>query len=175
MHEAYTLTKEDIRFLAKADAIVVHMGAPFRNGEGHTDWHSEVRFIQRDRGNCLSETIRELPIPVGSEYRKGTGRFFGHVSLYHFRYDKEGASAVVALLKAGDRIAFRFYPDAGTNQYLQRIDIHSDRLYLDITRKHGKSERRLRFVVEESTCPDNSARMCQGEPFPYPLRDLETV
>jgi hypothetical protein len=70
-------------------------------------------------------------------------------------------SGILKSLRAGDEIAFLFWPDAHSNGYVAAAGLHADLLQLSVYRK-GK--RIATWNVTTSLCADNSARMCRGVP-----------
>jgi hypothetical protein len=154
------LTKTDITALRKCDAICVHLDSHHPAGL--------VRVIKRKDYNSTNplEDDKEhiITAPVGfatwrgcDELKAGHARCFATVSLYHNQ--RHTAVNIIATLREGDEISFKFYPDAHSNGYCAMSGLHADSLYLNVRRSNGKV---YQWELTSSICPSNSARMCQG-------------
>lgn len=167
----YELTKDDVRALRQANRLVVHLSAQYHDGDGL------VRLV-KDETDELKEKETVLPIPVREEqqyYVDGKvgirGQNFAHVSLYQNFATTPPATSVLRSLRAGDKVSLAFNADAGTNTYVARAGLHADALWLYVARKGSKSHET--YVLDESVCPENSARMCQGHDYSeFIKRDL---
>jgi hypothetical protein len=83
---------------------------------------------------------------------------FASVSFYHSQNTHE--SCIIKSLREGDEVTFEFYPDCHSNGYVAKAGLHADALFLRVTR--GKNQ--FRYELDQSICPDNSARMCRNVP-----------
>lgn len=146
-----TLTKDDIAAIRKANDICIHLNASNPDGL--------VRLIKRKPYNAKPfdcDLEHALPARVQVENRM-QAECFAMAGIYHEQGC--GISSILKTLRAGDELTFSFWPDAHSNQYVTEAGLHADALYLD-ARRDGK--RIARWELDQSTCPDNSARMCKG-------------
>lgn len=134
------LTKEHLSYIRRADDVYAI----------HTDGQNFLGCVKRGVvGDMFSEDKRVL-IPVA-----GNGADGYYSTAWSFPWQTHP-------LREGDAISFYWYPDAGTNDYMRDHGLHGDKLYVDISRGEGNKRRSWRYLVDCSTCPDNSARMCRG-------------
>lgn len=142
------LTRELIRDLRKADGFI----AQRRHGV------TEIRLMM----GRWSEQQTELKVEL--EFSKDrTGECFAYIQSAQFH---EGLRTALASLKPGETIWPDFRPDHGTNGYAKEAGLHVDELWLMVTPKDGNLARRRYYLIDVSVCPDNSARMCPGAPYP---------
>jgi hypothetical protein len=159
-----TLTKMDVAALRKGDVLCVHLTSQYPKGLMRV-----IKHANRNEANPFAqdqEHIIDAPVTLNgfngrAEIESGRAKCFGHVTFYHGQHTP--APCIVQTLREGDDITFRFYPDAHTNGYVSKAGLPGDVLYLDVRR----GDKRFSWELENSICPDNTARMCQG----IPLRD----
>jgi len=142
------LTKMDINAMKKADDLVFRC-----NGSGLTDieaikrpdWKEKERdpFVQ-DRRHVIEGVDTEIP-----KCRKG----FSMVGCHQFC---EITTSIIGTLRAGDRIVIVWNEDGYRNDYTKNAGLHVDTLLIRIYRKEL---RKYVFMVSQSICEDNSARM----------------
>lgn len=160
MPALYELTKMDIAALRKADMLSVHL----------VSGKQSVRAIKRAERTEKAPFAQDIEYAIGAEvtldYRAGLDaevnarcKCFGLIWLYQSQLTH--ATSIINTLRVGDGVRFSFYPDGGSNGYLAGRGIHRDLLYIIVYRKGVKH---AQFEIEDSTCPDNTARMCQGVP-----------
>lgn len=82
--------------------------------------------------------------------------------------------SIASVLRTGDRLMLDFRADHFANGYTKAVtggqtydgtsfgDIHVDALFLRIERGEAPKVKRLKFLVDVTACPNNSARMIQG-------------
>src|ERR1700693_5470600 len=110
--EPHILSKMDISALRKATHLSVHYLAAD---------DTKVRAIKENRPSEKEPFAQDIeyvmPIPVTIQYSYGrdSSRAICHELLWLYPEQHCHASSVLATLKAGDGIAFVFYPDAHTN------------------------------------------------------------
>jgi hypothetical protein len=154
------LTKLDIAAFRKADTLCVHLHKNKPNGL--------VRLIKNADRNVAfdsnKEHVLECPVTLHGWHNRDAildgANCFAHISFYHAQ--NTPASCIVNTLRVGDEISFEFYPDAHSNGNTTKAQLHADALYLIVRRDDGN--KRYRWTMDVSICPDNSARMCHGVP-----------
>lgn len=176
--QAAALSKLDVQALRQADSVSFHYWE---------ETSPEVRSVSVIRAN--KEVPEEKRGPFGD--REVSRSVYCDVSFARLSEERptkcfamimcakyrDTWQTVVGLLKAGDALSLRWCPDHGTNGYCKAarisgdasapehagvngavcMSIHVDELYLVVRR--GKKT--LTFLIEVSTCPDNTARMCR--------------
>jgi hypothetical protein len=151
----YVLTKLDIAAMNKADYLSVML----KDGTPRvTVWKRHEKSEKDPFAQDVCHVI-DAPIRV-TNHASGTinsGRFYASMDFWR-RTNDSHIAAVVSTLRAGDGISFEFYPDCHTTENLRTAGLHGDVLRLHVTR--GKH--RHVFEIAQNTCPDNTARMCQG-------------
>jgi hypothetical protein len=165
--DAYTLTKIDIAALRKADGLIVAFNRP---GDLRKP---RVEAFKRAPAPSASnpypqEGRHSIPCKVSVQYDHevdhGGVECWSHVNLYASQHCD--GSSVLATLRAGDEIEFRFWPDAYTSDTAARAGLHGDIVNLLV---HRGGRHAATFLWEVSFCPDNTARMCKHAPFPKRL------
>jgi hypothetical protein len=73
-------------------------------------------------------------------------------------------------LKTGDEISLWFRPDYHTTAYLYHANVHADVLTMDV---HRNNKHVATWLIAECSCPENSARMCKGVPYPEHWASME--
>lgn len=152
----HTLTAQDLRIIRSANDLAVHLNELHPGGL--------VRFIlERVSGGDNKEYTLPIPVTLYSGEKVTTSNF-ALIGLY--KYGWSSAYSAFALLKPGDNISLQFYPNALTNATMVKANLYGDGLYLHVTR--GKKH--FSFLINTSVCPENSARMCQGQPYSETLQ-----
>ncbi len=171
--EPYTLTKIDIAALRQANRLIVHFNQDIPERTG-------VRLIKENRPTerdpFAQDIEHHLPAPVTVHNRQSWSndlpergvRAFGHIYLYPPMRNSGDMlycnDTIISLLRAGDRIRFRFDADGGNCGFIVGANLHADALYLIVERGDADKPKRLAFVLDHSVCLDNSARMVRGIP-----------
>lgn len=160
----HELTKADVAALRQCDTVSVHYSAIDPSVTGIVC----TKRLERKETEPFADTERRVTIgagapPVGVAYcydRDFTrARCFALVYNYPSQHDQ--TSSVIATLRAGDSVAFEFYPDAGSNGYCAEAGLHIDRLYLRV-RRNGKDH--ASWCLTSGCSLDNSSRMCRDIP-----------
>jgi hypothetical protein len=152
----HELTALDVAALRKCDSLYVWR----RNDDSGVIANKRVERNAKDP--FASDTARhaiEAPVRLKYDYRydNSGANCSAHVSQYPTQ--KCHVSAIFATLRAGDGVAFEFYPDAHTNDYCAAAGLHADLLWMHVYRKGALL---ATWELGTSICPDNSARMCRG-------------
>lgn len=154
------LSKMDVRALRDADEVTFfasHDAALERaSGRLRIVAHKRVErvgpFDERERtyeilhGRAVFDTYKEAL--VGKTVAVGDAH----------GYNREWQT-VRRLLKEGDELKARVSVNGG-NEYCQRAGLYVDRMFLEVSRK---GQLVYSFLVDESICPDNSARMVRPQ------------
>jgi hypothetical protein len=159
----YVLTKMDISAMRKADMLLVGLN---HRAAGE----SLVKLVKTFRPSDSCPFGHDAEYVIGAPVILRYGAYgddtshvhcWSHVSLYPDQQCTR--SSILATLRAGDGIKFEFYPDHHTTQGLARAGFHGDAIRLLVYRgdKHVAT-----FVLDQCTCPDNTARMCKGAVTP---------
>ena len=155
-----TLTKQDTAAIRAADDITVHLNERHPNGlvqlvkrRDYNKPFSEDQYHQLSAEVYLRrDGMRAREVANGIEC-------FAMRGIYHSQ--RTAISIILKSLRVGDELRFEFRPDAHSNGYIARANLHGDALYLDVYRggKHIAN-----WCIETSVCPSNSARMVRGVP-----------
>jgi hypothetical protein len=167
----YELTKFDVAALAQCDTLSVHLSNS-GGAEAPRVWATK-RIEKTERNPFAQDADHHMAVPV----RINTGLGYGHALdtaearcwayLTNYKSTECHVASVLRTLRAGDAIAFEFYPDSGSTRALAQSGFHGDSLRLIVERK-GRKDGATRDLFEmcRSVAPDNSARMCKGIPSP---------
>ena len=141
---AITLTAPLLRQIRTADSVV------FRH-KFHRDTIELTHKLRPsdDKSLTILEAgiIETYSIPFDSAFSMiGSAQF------------SESWRTIATMLRAGDEIRLEWLPDYHSNDYARMVGLHVDVVRLDVRRK----DNRLTFDLNQSVCPDNSARMMQG-------------
>jgi hypothetical protein len=154
----YELTKLDIAAIRHADYFVLWL-------DSHGVVGSHVDFVKRAPDKSVANPYpvdlrHTLPAPiwVAYDYAAPSQSWSCCTSVYLYWSSLDSVTSALKTLRAGDSIAFEFYPDGHSNQYVRDAGLHTDFLRLRVYRK---GEEVGCWEVSQSTCPDNSARMCK--------------
>jgi len=149
-----TLTKIDVAAMKKADRIV------FRHYRGE----SQIEAIKEaDERNPFEQ---KRIVACGAKFvdysdRKVFGpaldTFTAFEMIHSPSYNEEWLT-IVSLLREGDELTLVWTRDAYKCQNLDAAQLHGDSLSLAVKR----GEKTMRFSVEWSVCPDNTARMIKS-------------
>lgn len=170
------LSADDITALRTADSVTFHLNIGF-----DSRYYSGIRCIERDfTGEPRIYSAKEqrvFPVADGLERRR-------HITVPMNTaggYDERGGSyaagngsqcfemlssskysdtwqTIAGLLKIGDEIRLKWTADYGSSPVTREAGVHVDQLLLMVQRANGS---RLHFIVRQSTCRDNTARMCR--------------
>lgn len=160
--EPYALTKLDLAALRRCDRLVVRIDGP-----DETAVHA-IKEPERDSTDPFARDVYHvIPAPVRmtgimggvTNDIKRHARCFSMMSLY--RSQVNNISSAINTLKTGDKIAFYFYSDYGSNGYAAKAGLHVDALELHVWRGDKKV---AEFVIDFGCTPNNSARMIKGVP-----------
>ena len=159
----YPVTKSDLIAIQKGDRLIVKL-----DSRDNTEGLVYVKKENRQAENPFDrEQTYTIPAPVTQHYTYDSPKpswfqYFEMMSLYA----AQGChvTSVFSMLRPGDEITFHFYPDAASNGYAAKANVHGDQLYLYVARKVGAKIKRFEFILSTGICPENSARMCQGAP-----------
>jgi hypothetical protein len=163
----YELSKIDIAAIKQADFFTVWLDCNGVSG-------GLVEFVKRAPEKSVKHPYPtdlrhslEAPIRVAYDYRypERSWACVESVTLYWSSKD-DMVCAIMRTLRAGDAIAFEFYPDCHSNQYVTDAGLHADALRMLVYRD---SSRVACWEVAQSICPDNSARMCKPMAKQYAL------
>jgi hypothetical protein len=146
----YELTKIDIAALRQCDFVHVTL----------IDGVAKVRAVKRIEQSESQPFACDKEHAIAAEVTNNDiARLWKCSELVRvYRDNQDHASAVFAMLRAGDKVRFHFYPDAHTNQYLRDAGLHGDALKLIVER----GAKKFWFELSSSHCPDNTARVCQS-------------
>lgn len=153
--DMYMLTKTDIAALKQCDYFCVHKRPTETNVYA-------VKKIKADERNPFAQDATytvAIPVSIDTSWRYDTSHSFCFAMVYQYQSQRCDVSSIIATLKAGDEVKFRFYPDCHTNKYCEDAGLHGDALYLDVYRagKHHAT-----WQIDRTITPDNTARMCRG-------------
>lgn len=177
MTDTYTLTKMDIAALRSANRLVIHYNSD------HPDLNG-AQAIQENRPTEKDPYAQDvnycIPIPTVLRHSDGifgraastTGvRAFAHIYLYPKNAKGNGgdthypSDTIIGLLKAGDRVRLYFDADGHNCGFIVGANMHADTLYLLVERGDpDKKPQRMHFVLDQTVCLNNTARMVQGVP-----------
>ena len=73
-------------------------------------------------------------------------------------YDSDILTTIWSLLRVGDILRLRWNYNGGS-RVVERVNLHTDQLYLEVIRMGKKGEKKMKFFIDEQTGLDNSARM----------------
>jgi len=155
--ESAEITKEDIQALRTATSVSFHTNdkgskirASFDDRNGATRRQSEI-FPERDGG----DRFREIRISY-----EAYENFYAFSMVHTAQYSRT-FNSIARILRAGNRLAFRWGKDANTTDNLRNAGLHGDQF--DIVISTGLTDRDPKvFTVETSACPDNTARMIRN-------------
>lgn len=142
------LTKNDIKALKTCDSLVFR----YSNNQSRIEaikevkndpWETEKRYIINVNTEKCSNYIKEATTHI---------------------YNNTIWKTITEILKENDTIYLQWYPDAHTNQYMEKAGLHGDVLYLKIFRQGKNKNKWFTFLIDTCTCPDNSARMIKLAP-----------
>lgn len=161
----YELTKLDIAAMRAATYMVASHNV---NGDGAPRIEFAKEFAKSDKNPYATTEYHliEAPIRVPYNYKQPDAQYRCLTSVRFYASQACQASSALATLRAGDAVAFQFYPDSHTNQYLEEKELHGDALNMLVFRK-GKHV--ATFELQTSVTPDNSARMCRVVAKQYQL------
>lgn len=149
-----TLTKLDIRAMRDADSVSFHYHA----GESHVSCSKRVKdagpFDERER---RYDIICTSDVTVYRDDNREDRHAAACFAMIHSSQYSEEWQTLVSCLKPGDVLSMRWVA-ADNNGYLKSAageKLYHDRLYVKVKR----DTRRLSFHVDDSVCPNNSARM----------------
>lgn len=164
MLEPYALTKVDLAALRQMDDLVVQR---YRNRGGEiVDRVECIRKVQKTEANpWVTEQIHRIEAPIRIRDDSWTMSKLdltdatAFAMLGNYKHTLTTFTSALATLRAGDEIHFEFHPDYHSTQYLAEIGVHCDVLMLHVRR----GEKRIAcWEIQQSTCPDNTARMVRG-------------
>lgn len=153
------LTKHQLKALRSAKRVSFYQTRPGEAG---------ITVVQVVRGKEV-----ETDIPVRSEVRscreerQGTTPPLRDVAVCHYLlWSDSGGEAlnwrsIGAFLKAGDVLMLHWGANYFNNGYLDKVELHGDRLSLRIQR----GDKRYGFIVATSVCANNTARMVRRGPY----------
>jgi len=175
-----SLTTTSLAALRKAKFVSFHSEISHLPGGGDKLYKTSTITTYEDDVDLDNLSKIATNLSVYGSARHKAGKF--HDSISTAQYDDEWQT-IVSLLKAGDRLELVWFPDYGTNQYLEHatkrqspgnkrpVDLllpeydglHGDRLSIRVNRtgRTGKV-RTFQFHVRSSVAPDNSARQYQA-------------
>jgi len=157
------LTREDVSHLRKAGSISFY----------HSDGKGEI-VARRNETNPGSDDPKnwnyEVPVysRVSAGYKEPTGLkevASCHVLITMANNVHEVWSTIARFLKLGDRIWLDWRRDSMTNGYMEKHNLHGDRLKLYVHRRKGDRFEQFMFVVEVQCCENNTARMIRRGPY----------
>lgn len=157
----YELTKLDIAAIRHADYLHVVYDAP-KNLNGDT---CRVRATKRreptERDPFAHDVDHYIAAPVIVYQNWKTDISAARCSSLVYLYPDQitHAGSVLRTLRAGDAIAFRFWPDALPNGNVKGAGLHADVLYLLVYRN---CKQVAEYKLDVSVCEDNTARMCRN-------------
>lgn len=164
----YALTAQDIKKLRTADTVSFH-----RSPQRSEISASKERPVPKQG----SHKLWEHDVPAAStikacylSYKQPEGKTLEevahcHYMLWHANNIHEPWRTIASLLKSGDRLELEWTRDANTNGYGEKAQLHGDRLQLVVHRGTGDKKKTLLFLVANSICQDNTARMIRRGPF----------
>lgn len=147
-----TLTKDDLKALRQADRLCF---------DRDRDGTSGIRCIKLVR-NAGPFGEKERTVDVLCEATMH-GQGVASASCFEMIYNYHGPEclweSIASILKVGDVLSLEWFAD-NNNGYIDRAltsgeKIHRDELYIRIRR----GEKKLRFHLATSICPNNTARM----------------
>lgn len=139
------ITREDIKEMKRADSIV------FRTRDGKTTMEC---IIQAKNTKKTKRSEQTYILEVGNASKQVKKAF----SMNHSTKMDGVMQTIFSLLKDGDEISLLWGRDYLTNQYHKKNNLHEDALYMIVIRR-GSNDKRFEFMIDASTCEDNSARM----------------
>jgi hypothetical protein len=164
-----TLTVEDLTALKLADGVI------FEHYLSGSERVCRVRLLL-DGGYGDAPVIftakQQRLFPEVSQYTRDRVRYIaiesgsveGHYYVQSAKYTP-AFQTTVRHLRVGDELIVNFRPDAHTNDYLRKVDLHGDVCDLTvITRRMSANPHGIRevYLIGTSTTPNNSARMCRN-------------
>lgn len=165
--EILALTRNDLTALRNATSVSFHVNdstgpvikAWLRDDE-KVDPRIRRVFPIGDSG--LQEHCREIVVTGsvrqhGWDPASGTPQPQVGFAMIHTAQHVPVWQTVASSLRAGDRVHLSFGADRFSNEYSRRALVHTDALTLLVQRRHVS----LEYLVQVSTCRDNSARMCR--------------
>lgn len=154
--EDFALTKDDIRFLRRAEEISFY----WKDNEAHI-----TAYLPKPKG---AEEQPYRNIKVGYHF---DGRMEGRVpmSAHHHKLYMRGTSpnpaqTLVAFLREGDVVRLDFYVDNNNDYvdsaYVKTKDAGEGKLHVDtLTVIITRGNKKYAFLIAVGTCLDNSARL----------------
>ena len=149
-----TLTKIDVAAMKKADRIV------FRHVRGESQIEAIKEADERnpfEQNRIVACGAKFVDYSDRKVFGPALDTFTAFEMKMHPSYDEEWRT-IVSLLREGDELTLVWTRDAYKCQNLDAAQLHGDSLSLLIKR----GEKTMRFTLEWSVCPDNTARMIRS-------------
>lgn len=152
-----TLTRQDLNVLKAAESV------SFKRSPDDSYIVANTIANQRTREEIRTEVPAHSSLHGGHDLKPGQKPLpdvaYCFVHIFHANNTHTEWHTIVRLLKVGDRLELVWRRDANRNQYMERANLHGDRLQLAVHRKTSRGYQHLLFHVESQCCEDNTARM----------------
>lgn len=158
----HRLTKEDLKFLKSSKHNIVCRFNPNYMGKNDSE---KLPYVMEVLGNKFGTTDCDYDnryiIPCSGNAYSYMGRkvLYAVTSLMRFKH----VNSFIDQLKVGDKIKLEFHGN-NASDYTTKAELYNDMLFMTIQRplKNGK-EKEIEFLMQISTCPNNTARMVKDE------------